>query len=105
MHTKGGGEEAFAERHCGGFIDDTVGFYASAVAPLADPLTEQHRLLCVRWRSSRPWDHRTPKGFFHSTEGTHRRIALTRSRTQSASCGRESDYSHIFVAPNVRRDQ
>ena len=28
--------EAFSERHCSGFIDDTVRFYASAVAPLAD---------------------------------------------------------------------
>ena len=36
MHTKGGGVEAFSERHCGGFIDDTVRFYTSAVAPLAD---------------------------------------------------------------------
>ena len=28
--------EACSERHCGGFIDDTVRFYASVVAPLAD---------------------------------------------------------------------
>lgn len=68
MHTKGGGEEAFDERHCGGFINDTVRLYTSAVAPLADDLTEQRRLLCVRWCSSRPWDRQPPKCFFQSTE-------------------------------------